>query len=328
MLLKCRGKRKSVIDQFKPKNRDEFRQMCIHDVERLKSNDQKEEMIIASSLILLLFQNGLGKKLGENNIFECARAGIEGWKKADEVMADNAKTGEAWDEVAFDRIITGSFVSYIHEEFHINDWNVLQTIRWAFNFGAQSRVKYQTLEAYTNMYRRGDLYDVKVKTLSKEEVQSLEKLTNGQVEKESMAEMEKFKALYFNILDSLYCPRLKELSKKEPASLALFFGGMINSGMTQGRIQIDDIAGIDEDTQGKIQKLYDHYVNEIAGEPVLEFSKKYKTESFSIFVLGLYCNQVSGEGKQIVPYDFDFTHFDDAMRGDPAAQVMVFCSKK
>jgi hypothetical protein len=55
--------------------------MCIHDVERLKSNDQKEEMIIASSLIHLLFQNGLGKKLGENNIFECARAGIEGWKK-------------------------------------------------------------------------------------------------------------------------------------------------------------------------------------------------------------------------------------------------------
>jgi hypothetical protein len=328
MLLRFRSKRKGLLEQYTHQSREEFEKLCNNDVERLKISGLNDEMIIASSLIKVLLQNGLGRSLGEKNILECARAGIEGWKKADGILAKMPDPSDNWDETTFDRIITGGFLTYIHEEFHINDWNVLQAIRWSFNFGAQSRAKYQTLDAYTNMYGRGELYDVKVKTLSKEELQSLQSKSNIHLDLHSKNEMKNFKTLYYRVLDTIPDKNLTELAKKESVSFMFFYGGLISNAMDQGRIHIENFPSIDSDITAKVYELYKVYVDKVAMKSVLEFSQKYVQESYVIFLLGFYCNQVSGEGQQIVPYDFDFTHFNDLESGNPAAQVMAIGQKK
>lgn len=288
------------------------------------SEDEEEHFhFVGLSVFFLLQLNNIENK--DNNFALCSGSAAQGWEAADHVMQRLEQDGELWDEKSFDRVATSEYLHCLSEEKGITDMKMLQLIRWAYNYGASMRVKYDIEEEYKKAFLKGDMYDVKISFISDKTIEIINNIDNGTLDitSEATKAFNEFRSLFELIVDEMGTQRIKDVVASEPECLGFFVGGLIVSSMTHGHLDVSNLPHIDEEDRKRLQEIYDLYLQHIAGTKVIELNQKIPIEGFSIFVLGIYCNQLI-DGDQLLPYTFDFEIFGKALHGDVVAKVMMF----
>ena len=187
------------------------------------------------------------------------------------------------------------------------------------------RIKYQTMDKFREAFLNGDMYDTHIETLSEETEDIISHISDGTLEETEAAKetMENFRDFFINCIDLLGNQRVKDFANNEPDALGFFYGGLLTSSMTQGKLDVNDLAEIDSEKEKSLHNIFNLYLQHLASSVILDLHQKYPEEGFAIYVFGIYCNQLL-EGGQLMPYTLNYDTLENAIHGDLASKVMLF----
>ena len=321
--------RKWDFNVKKTMSRQAFTKLCVKYADSFQRNQSGPECAIMMSVRLIFELNNLDKKFIKLVAEECMIAAGFGWEKADEILKDLAENGGAWDENEFDSYITSKYLQLQKVKHLVIDMMELQAIRWAFNHGARCRVQYHDYDTFLKAFQSGDLYDTEIKFFTETNRELMEDVVTDKVmdSEAGMRVTNRYRKLFEVTIDTMGTDRLKKVCKGNDNAVGMFFGGMVVSSITQGSIDMSSFPDMDEEKRNELTGLCKTYIAKIAGQRTVDFFHEDEALATVVFMLGMYVNQVAGEGKQVIPYDLNYDTLDRALKGDPTAQVMMFGEK-
>ena len=304
-------------------SKEQFVEVCNKFV---SENDNEDEFPFIGYSVYLLFKlNNIDDGQRPSIASRCAAVGTDGWNVAGDIEAKLKEEGDDWDDQAFDSFATSGYLQMYATKENVTDAKALQLIRWTYNYAASMRIKYQTMDKFREAFLNGDMYDTHIETLSEETEDIISHISDGTLEETEAAKetMENFRDFFINCIDLLGNQRVKDFANNEPDALGFFYGGLLTSSMTQGKLDVNDLAEIDSEKEKSLRNIFNLYLQHLASSVILHLHQKYPEEGFAIYVFGLYCNQLL-EGGQLMPYTLNYDTLENAIHGDLASKVMLF----
>lgn len=304
-------------------NKEQFVEICNKFVS--DQDDNEEFPFIGYSVYLLFKLNNIDDGEKPSIASRCAAVATDGWNVAGDIEAKLKEDGEEWDANAFDSFATSGYLQMYASKENVTDAKALQLIRWTYNFAASMRIKYQTLDQFRGAFLNGDMYDTQIETLSEEAEDIITHIGDGTLEDTEKAKdtMEGFRNFFSDCIALLGNQKVKDFANNEPDALGFFYGGLLTSSMTQGKLDVNDLADIDSEKEKSLRNIFNLYLQHLAGSIILDLYQRYPEEGFAIYVFGIYCNQIL-EGGQLMPYTLNYDTLEKAIHGDIASTVMLF----
>lgn len=307
-------------------SKEQFVEVCNKFV---SEQDEKEDPFpfIGYSVYLLFKLNNIDDGQKPSIASRCAAVATDGWNVAGDIEAKLKEDDEDWDAQAFDSFATSGYLQMYATEEKVTDAKALQLIRWTYNYAASMRIKYQIIDKFREAFLNGDMYDIHIETLSVEAEDIISHISDGTLEETEAAKetMESFRDFFSNCIELLGNQRVKDFANNEPDALGFFYGGLLTSSMTQGKLDVNDLAEIDSEKEKSLRNIFNLYLQHLAGSVILDLHQKYPEEGFAIYVFGIYCNQLL-ENDQLMPYTMNYDTLEKAIHGDIASKVMLFNS--